>query len=284
MHHTWTNVDGNWQRWYRTDDNAYPGCTAVLSSTDDSSGLEIWRRNVGERWANAWTQTAIDNGTHIHNLIEDLLKGGISPAEFSHPWIGPHGMGMLSDLMQAKDLQAERRTFWTDGEIGFAGTCDVFIPSESLVIDWKTHRKHIAPSARPKYHLQVAAYAKALGAENGAIVTWLPKDEHLHWDVDVAKGWEQYVERLRAYWSTDEAKQRREQAMTEKTKAKREDLDRLLDMISERMPHAVNKRGLWTARFFDACEIDRGSPSTDDIDRAIHLLQDGYGLNGTKEK
>ena len=53
--------------------NSYPSVTTVLGKTLDKSGLDAWRKRIGEEEADKQSKYAANRGTIVHDLCEDLI-------------------------------------------------------------------------------------------------------------------------------------------------------------------------------------------------------------------
>ena len=48
----------------------FPSVTTILSATSDKSGLDRWRKKVGEEEANRISTLSMNRGTVMHRLVE----------------------------------------------------------------------------------------------------------------------------------------------------------------------------------------------------------------------
>ena len=69
-------VEKNNVRYYRdTKENLVPSVTTILSATGDKSGIDAWKRRVGNKAAQAVVDEATTIGTAVHLAIENYLYG-----------------------------------------------------------------------------------------------------------------------------------------------------------------------------------------------------------------
>jgi len=168
-----------------------PSVTTVLGETKDKSGLDKWRKRVGEAEADRISTLSMNRGTIMHRLIE-LYKGETSgtPEErlaqlkivssedeetnqFKEEELGAfflqqawtffykfyYNHDIYFDRIR-KVLEAE--TFlWTTKAGGWAGTVDnisELVDNKIMIIDYKNSRKPKAEKWIQDYFLQAAAY------------------------------------------------------------------------------------------------------------------------------
>ena len=168
-----------------------PSVTTVLGNTKDMSGLDKWRKRVGEAEADRISTLSMNRGTIMHRLIE-LYKGETSgtPEErlaqlkivssedeetnqFKEEELGAFFLQQAWTIFYKfyynhdiyfdrirKVLEAE--TFlWTTKAGGWAGTVDnisELVDNKIMIIDYKNSRKPKAEKWIQDYFLQAAAY------------------------------------------------------------------------------------------------------------------------------
>ena len=174
----------------------FPSVTTVLSSTGDKSGLERWRKRVGEEEAQRIGQEATSRGTVMHKhlelyLGEDLTKDKGELLEISKGKAKTdEEINQFND--KAKDLGEdlfmkfykhddffpriqetifqEKFLWFNQGEFGYAGTVDNFSLlkcGNRKVIDFKTAKKPKSEDWIMDYKLQVSAYSIAIWQRTG---------------------------------------------------------------------------------------------------------------------
>ena len=58
-------------RYYIIDENTkFPSVTTIIGEMTDKSGLEKWKKRVGEKQANEISKNSADRGTFMHELNE----------------------------------------------------------------------------------------------------------------------------------------------------------------------------------------------------------------------
>lgn len=62
-------------RIYHTKHGDFYSVTTMLGSSGDKSGIDVWRKRVGEEQAEKITRMAAETGTAYHQLGEDYLLG-----------------------------------------------------------------------------------------------------------------------------------------------------------------------------------------------------------------
>ena len=62
-------------RKYLVDNIKVPSVTTILSATKDRTGLDKWRRRVGEAEADKIMHQASTIGTEMHQVLEYTLNG-----------------------------------------------------------------------------------------------------------------------------------------------------------------------------------------------------------------
>ena len=148
-------------RFYEIDNVTYPSVTTILSVLT-SPKLLRWQldqaalgRNVGQK--------AMSIGTKVHKAIEKFTKTGKEPNlkawgyESKSCW---QAFRRWMDVEKPVIHQAERVV--VNEEMGYAGTCDAVVKlgGWKMVVDYKSS-EHV----NTVYWLQLAAYAKVLGAD-----------------------------------------------------------------------------------------------------------------------
>ena len=168
-----------------------PSVTTILGETKDKSGLEKWKKRVGEAEANRISTLSMSRGTVMHRLIElyktetegepldrlnDLKKIAKLDEEVNQFAEDPEGSLWLaeawkffykfwsnsSDYFDQIEEVLEAETFlWTIKAGGWAGTVDnisKLIDNQIKIIDYKNSRKPKREEWVLDYYLQAAAY------------------------------------------------------------------------------------------------------------------------------
>jgi hypothetical protein len=183
-------------RYYVVDENKgikLPSVTTVLSEMSDKSGLDEWRKRVGEAEADRISKFAANRGTFMHSLHEHYLD-----ARFIHNIEKPLQQAFINAMKECSDLTKEEMEvgknlflqfhnnsdfydridsimfqeipLWSFIGGGYAGRMDLSIygkPKTPKVIDFKTSKKPKKEEWIDGYKMQTAAYSVALHERHG---------------------------------------------------------------------------------------------------------------------
>lgn len=153
----------------RSEGVFYPSVTTVLGYVPKNKFFESWIKDVGHN-ADIIMRRAGEEGTQVHNAIEDLIEG----KELS--WMDDFGNAKYNELVWGMILKfkefwevAKPETIFTE-EFTFsdthkyAGTADYVckLNGETWLIDFKTSN-----SLHKSYDMQLAAYAKSIEETKG---------------------------------------------------------------------------------------------------------------------
>ena len=201
-------VHKNGQRFYQVSEGKdviglFPSITTVLSGTSDKSGLEEWRKKVGEEEADRISKLSMNRGTVMHRLIElykplegspderlaklkdiastDAEVNQFATDENGELWLA-EGWKMFMKFWYnhsrffdrvTEVLEAEAFLFSVKGG-GYAGTVDnvsrvydVFDGEKILIIDYKNSRKPKREDWIQDYFVQASAYWVAYWERTG---------------------------------------------------------------------------------------------------------------------
>ena len=168
-----------------------PSVTTILGETKDKSGLEKWKKRVGEKEANRISSLSMSRGTIMHRLIElyktktsgeamerlkmlkEVAKDDDEVNEFKDDANGQLYLeeawkffykfwSNSSDYFDQIKKVIEAETFlWTTKAGGWAGTVDnisELVDNQIKIIDYKNSRKPKREEWVLDYYLQAAAY------------------------------------------------------------------------------------------------------------------------------
>jgi CRISPR/Cas system-associated exonuclease Cas4 (RecB family) len=150
------------RRYFTPEGNAYPSITTVLSVMD-KTGLEQWKKRVGEDEARRISGQAATRGTAVHKLAEDYLNNVAD-------WKKGHMPSNLFSFQQIKtilDLHVDKiwcqEQFLYSDRLKTAGQVDLIaeFDGELSIIDFKTSRREKQDEWILGYKLQVSFYAAA---------------------------------------------------------------------------------------------------------------------------
>jgi len=172
-------------RLYTTPDGKkLPSITTVLGATQDKSGLDAWRKRVGEEEANRVMAQASTRGTAVHQLAEDYVnneedwdKTAMPANLFTFNTIKPLLDKHLNNVwIQEAPLYSER--------LEVAGRVDCIAEWDGVlsIIDYKTSRRPKKKDHVEGYFIQEAAYAAMFLERTGVpikrIVTVIAVDDN----------------------------------------------------------------------------------------------------------
>ena len=168
-----------------------PSVTTILGETKDKSGLEKWRKRVGEKEADRISNLSLSRGTIMHRLIElyktktegeapdrltelkEIAKTDDEVNEFSEDENGELYLEEAwkffykfwfnsADYFDRIKEVVEAETFlWTTKAGGWAGTVDnvsQLVDDKVMIIDYKNSRKPKREDWVQDYYMQAAAY------------------------------------------------------------------------------------------------------------------------------
>lgn len=191
-----------------------PSVTTILGETKDKSGLEKWKKRVGEEEANRISTLSMSRGTVMHRLIElyktetegepldrlnDLKEIAKLDEEVNQFAEDPEGSLWLaeawkffykfwsnsSDYFDQIEEVLEAETFlWTIKAGGWAGTVDnisKLTDNQIKIIDYKNSRRPKREEWVLDYYLQAAAYFIAYwdmsGTKADGAEIWIANEE-----------------------------------------------------------------------------------------------------------
>lgn len=183
----------NGKRYYLIGKNKYPSVTTVLGAMTDSSGLDKWRKRVGEEEADRISKFSANRGTIMHQMIEYFLGSDketqrerlIEAQESIIQFVKEEGFteeelevgrklfysfynGGLFDKI-SKVISIEE-TLYSHQMGGYAGRVDNIYENKNshlLILDFKTSRKAKKKEWIENYFMQIAAYFLAYWEMHG---------------------------------------------------------------------------------------------------------------------
>ena len=178
----------NGKRYYIIkDQNPLPSVTTVLGAMTDKSGLDAWRKRVGEEKANQISTFSANRGTVMHQFCEyfllsekeerkDKLKEaqvkiygfceemGFTDKEMAvgrKLFYNFYNNGLFDNIEEIVHIE---ETLYSSQMGGYAGRVDTIYRNkkgELLILDFKTSRKPKKREWVENYYLQIAAYFMA---------------------------------------------------------------------------------------------------------------------------
>jgi hypothetical protein len=209
-------VEKNGMRYYEVSEEGkvigtFPSITTILGNTSDKSGLEKWKKRVGETEAKRISELSMNRGTVMHRLIElykplegtkierlnqlqEIAKTDEEVNQFSNEengqiWLEA-GWAMFMKFWRNSSQYFDRvlkvieaETFlWS--KIGYAGTVDnisEMIDGNRLVIDYKNSRRPKREEWIQDYFVQGSAYFIAhwerTGIKPHGVEIWIANEE-----------------------------------------------------------------------------------------------------------
>ena len=186
-------------RYYRRNGKYYPSVTYVLSYYPKGKHFQDWLKKVG--YSADWiVKKAGDEGTQVHEMIEDYLNGEeLNFLQNGVPMYNPDIWQMFLKFVdfweEYKPTLIETEVHLFSDELKVAGTCDMVceLNNELWIIDFKTSN-HLQTT----YDLQTAVYGKMYEECYGKKadrygVLWLKSSKRKKsQDKIQGKGWEMY--------------------------------------------------------------------------------------------
>lgn len=157
----------NGVRHYVTPNGNYPSVTTVLGAMLDKSGLDAWRKRVGEEQAANISRLAATRGTNVHNMCESYVRG--EDVDVSMPF----NVTMFNQIKKVLDDHVDdivgcELTLVSD-ELKIAGSCDLIAlyDGKLSIIDYKTSSKNKMKQWIESYFLQTVLYSYMLWEMTG---------------------------------------------------------------------------------------------------------------------
>ncbi len=187
-------------RYYKRNNQYYPSVTYVLGCYPKGKFFEDWLKKVGYS-ADYIVQKAGEEGTQVHEMIEDYLNGGelnflnSSGQPQYHPNIWQMFLRFVEWWEEYNPTLIETEVHLFSDELKVAGTCDMVceIDNELWIIDFKTSN-----NLQTTYDLQTAVYGQmykeCFGKEADRYgILWLKSNKRkASKDKMQGKGWEMY--------------------------------------------------------------------------------------------
>ena len=188
-------IDGPTRFYVTPEGKKYPSVTAVLGKMTDKSGLEAWRKRVGEEEAARVSARASTRGTKVHTMCENYVLGSDIDTSM------PHNMMMFNQIKKVLDekvdmVRATECMLFSD-HLKLAGSCDLIADYDGRlsIIDYKTSAKLKRKDWIEDYFLQTSLYSYMLWEMTGILV----KDIVIIIGVDDSLESQIFVERPQRY-------------------------------------------------------------------------------------
>ena len=148
-------------RHYETSDGrAYPSITSILSRTKDNSGLDEWRKKMGESVAEYIMNQAKNTGSATHKIIEQHLKESEIDYSKSPLLARAHFENLKPLLGKISNVRGlEIPLFSHNLEVAGTADCVANYDGRLSIIDFKTSRSDKKEDWIKDYFLQATAYS-----------------------------------------------------------------------------------------------------------------------------
>lgn len=179
------------QRFYPLPEGGYlPSVTTILGACYPTSRFLVsWQIEKGKDEGERILKEAADDGTFVHEKVEQLIKGLKVNTENLNPKQAKCLLAFKAwaDEVKPEFLATEQQVYCN--ELGFAGTIDILcrLDGELYIVDLKTSKgiydSHLA---------QVAAYAHAYGKPVKAAILHVNSTTKKSWsfkEVDLEPNW-----------------------------------------------------------------------------------------------
>ena len=146
----------------KLDPPLYPGATRCLSGTKDMTGLDEWRKRIGEEEATRILNESLAIGTSLDKIVEDhFSKNNFDTKNYKEEQGLPLYKQILPHLKNIECIETQL-TVWSD-RVKVKGIMDIFgyYKDELTIIDIKNSRKPKCEAYVEDYFLQCTTYAMA---------------------------------------------------------------------------------------------------------------------------
>jgi len=163
-YHNVKQINQQGKRVYQTPSGTTPSVTTILSKTKDMTGLNEWRKRVGEQEAQRIMTEAAGVGTALHNNLERFLAGDTRQPGNNLVHIQANKMADViieNGLSGVDEVWAiEQGLYYPEMYSGTTDLCGVYKGNASIM-DFKQTNKPKKKEWVDDYYLQLAAYATA---------------------------------------------------------------------------------------------------------------------------
>ena len=163
-YHNVKQINQQGKRVYQTPSGTTPSVTTILSKTKDMTGLNEWRKRVGEQEAQRIMTEAAGVGTALHNNLERFLAGDTRQPGNNLVHVQANKMADViieNGLSGVDEVWAiEQGLYYPEMYSGTTDLCGVYKGKPSIM-DFKQTNKPKKKEWVDDYYLQLAAYATA---------------------------------------------------------------------------------------------------------------------------
>lgn len=151
-------------RVYDTPSGKLPSVTTILDKTADKSGLQEWRKRVGNKEADRITKESAGLGTLLHNHMENFIEGKERPGGSNMVRVMAKEMAdviIQCGMPHVSEVWGIEEQLYYPGL--YAGTADIIgiYDGKPSIMDFKTARKMKKEDWITDYFLQGTAYSHA---------------------------------------------------------------------------------------------------------------------------
>ena len=163
-YHELKQVNKNGKRVYETPSGTTPSVTTILSKTKDQTGLNEWKKRVGEQEAQRIVTEAAGVGTALHNNLEKFLAGEKRVPGNNLVHVQANKMADIIIENGIADVDEvwgiEQGLYYPEMYSGTTDLCGVY-KGQPSIMDFKQTNKPKKKEWVDDYYLQMAAYATA---------------------------------------------------------------------------------------------------------------------------
>ena len=163
-YHDVKQINQQGKRVYQTPSGTTPSVTTILSKTKDQTGLNEWRKRVGEQEAQRIMTEAAGVGTALHNNLERFLAGDTRQPGNNLVHVQANKMADViieNGLSGVDEVWAiEQGLYYPEMYSGTTDLCGVY-KGNPAIMDFKQTNKPKKKEWVDDYYLQLAAYATA---------------------------------------------------------------------------------------------------------------------------
>lgn len=147
-------------RYYQTPDGKlYPSVTTVLSIID-KEGLDKWKKQVGEGYAEAVSFRATSIGSELHKIIEEYLNNEDPYEEHKKLLPRAHFENIKEYVDRIDNIRCQEASLFShDLQLAGRVDCVADFDNKISVIDFKTSTKQKKEEWIERYFLQETAYS-----------------------------------------------------------------------------------------------------------------------------
>ena len=164
QYHDVKQINQQGKRVYQTPSGTTPSVTTILSKTKDQTGLNEWRKRVGEQEAQRIMTEAAGVGTALHNNLERFLAGDTRQPGNNLVHVQANKMADViieNGLSGVDEVWAiEQGLYYPEMYSGTTDLCGVY-KGNPAIMDFKQTNKPKKKEWVDDYYLQLAAYATA---------------------------------------------------------------------------------------------------------------------------